>query len=143
MSVTCNRSVVFYVPPVSSTNKTDCHDITEILLKVALNTIKQTNIDSEAYLISCFYYLWYSDSNNHVILQNNSFWLYCCYEGQLPITTCVVFVLYLSLDTITCCISFKYGITINLVHKTVKILMIDVYWKWLNKYKNNAQWQLY
>ena len=31
-------------PPVSSTNKTDCLDITEILLKVALNTIKQTNI---------------------------------------------------------------------------------------------------
>jgi hypothetical protein len=29
--------------PVSSTNKTDCHDITEILFKVALNTIKQTN----------------------------------------------------------------------------------------------------
>ena len=25
--------------PVSSTNKTDCHDITEILLKVAFNTI--------------------------------------------------------------------------------------------------------
>jgi hypothetical protein len=30
-------------PPVSSTNKTDCHDITKILLKVALNTIMQTN----------------------------------------------------------------------------------------------------
>jgi hypothetical protein len=29
--------------PVSSTNKTDRHDITEILLKVALNTTKQTN----------------------------------------------------------------------------------------------------
>jgi hypothetical protein len=28
-------------PPVSSTNKTDRHDITETLLKVALNTIKQ------------------------------------------------------------------------------------------------------
>jgi hypothetical protein len=28
---------------VSSTNKTDRHDITEILLKAALNTIKQTN----------------------------------------------------------------------------------------------------
>ena len=28
-------------PPVSSTNKTDRHDMTEILLKVALNTIKQ------------------------------------------------------------------------------------------------------
>ena len=32
--------------PVSSTNKTDRHDITEILLKVALNTIKQTEIFS-------------------------------------------------------------------------------------------------
>ena len=31
------------VLPVSSTNKTDHHDITEILLKVAFNTIKQTN----------------------------------------------------------------------------------------------------
>ena len=30
--------------PVSSTNKTDHHDINEILLKVVLNTIKQTNI---------------------------------------------------------------------------------------------------
>ena len=28
-------------PPVSSTNKTDHHDITEILLKLALNTFKQ------------------------------------------------------------------------------------------------------
>jgi hypothetical protein len=28
--------------PVSSTNKTDRHDITEILLKVALNTITLT-----------------------------------------------------------------------------------------------------
>jgi hypothetical protein len=29
--------------PVSSTNKTDRHDIAEILLKVALNAIKPTN----------------------------------------------------------------------------------------------------
>ena len=35
----CDRSVV------SSTSKTDRHDITEILLKVALNTINQTNHD--------------------------------------------------------------------------------------------------
>ena len=33
----------FLRSPVSSTNKTDRHDITEILLKVALNTIKQSN----------------------------------------------------------------------------------------------------
>jgi hypothetical protein len=36
---TCDRSVVFIGTLVSSTNKTDCHDITEILLKVVLNTI--------------------------------------------------------------------------------------------------------
>ena len=34
---------LFSIFPVSSTNKTDCQDITEILLKVALNIIKQTN----------------------------------------------------------------------------------------------------
>jgi hypothetical protein len=34
----CDRSVVF---SVSSINKTDRQDITEILLKVALNTIKK------------------------------------------------------------------------------------------------------
>jgi hypothetical protein len=33
-------------PPVSSTNETDRHDITEILLKVALNTIEPTNLHS-------------------------------------------------------------------------------------------------
>jgi len=32
--------------PVSSTNKTDCHNITEILLKVALNTIKSLVVAS-------------------------------------------------------------------------------------------------
>jgi hypothetical protein len=43
-------------PPVSSTNKTDRHDITEKLLKVALNTTKpnQPNI----YSLSCDYILY-------------------------------------------------------------------------------------
>jgi len=44
LSVTCDRSIVF---SGYSTNKTDRHDITEMLLKVALNTIKQTNILDE------------------------------------------------------------------------------------------------
>ena len=46
LSVTCNRSVVFSGTPVSSTNKTDNHDIVEILLKMALNTTKpnQSNL---------------------------------------------------------------------------------------------------
>ena len=42
--------------PVSSTNKTDRHDITEILLKVALNTIKQTNSHSSYSNHSCHVY---------------------------------------------------------------------------------------
>ena len=39
----CNKVCQWFSPDtlVSSTNKTDRHDITEILLKVALNTIKQ------------------------------------------------------------------------------------------------------
>jgi hypothetical protein len=41
-SICNNRSVVFSGSSGSSTNKSDHHDITEILLKVALNTIKQT-----------------------------------------------------------------------------------------------------
>jgi hypothetical protein len=34
--------VIKFVSDSTSTNKTDRHDITEILLKVALNTIKPT-----------------------------------------------------------------------------------------------------
>jgi hypothetical protein len=48
-------------PPVSSTNKTDRHDIAEILSKVALNTIKQTNKHIADtcmwYVFFCFGYL--------------------------------------------------------------------------------------
>ena len=42
LSVTCDT--LWFSPGtlVSSTNKTDCHDIAEILLKVVLNTINQT-----------------------------------------------------------------------------------------------------
>ena len=39
---------------VSFTKKTDCHDITEILLKVALNTINQTKpVINVALHLSC------------------------------------------------------------------------------------------
>ena len=44
LSVTCDRSVVSLCTLVSSTNKTDCHGITEILLKVVLNTTNQPRI---------------------------------------------------------------------------------------------------
>ena len=49
-------------PPVSSTNKTDRNDITEILLKVALNTIKQTNKIYNIYIIYTY-----------IILSKNNF----------------------------------------------------------------------
>ena len=41
-----HSSSVFFFPgtPVSSTNKTDHYGLTEILLKVTLNTINQTNL---------------------------------------------------------------------------------------------------
>jgi hypothetical protein len=46
--------------PVSSTNKTDHHNKTEILLKVALNTIKQTNTQTKIFQFYCDgqFYLW-------------------------------------------------------------------------------------
>ena len=39
LSVTYDRSVIFSGTPVFSANEIDRHDITEILLKLALNTI--------------------------------------------------------------------------------------------------------
>ena len=42
LSVTCDRSLDFSGTTVSSTNKTNSHNTTEILLKVALNTITLT-----------------------------------------------------------------------------------------------------
>jgi hypothetical protein len=41
--VTSGGFEVFLNPPIFSIYKTDHHDITEILLKVTINTIKQTN----------------------------------------------------------------------------------------------------
>jgi hypothetical protein len=48
-------TALIYVTLVSSINKTDLHDITQILLKVALNTIKQTN----KYIVVFFYVQWF------------------------------------------------------------------------------------
>ena len=45
--------------PVSSTNKTDRHNITEIVLKVALNTIKQTKTNKHVYIHVIITYMYY------------------------------------------------------------------------------------
>jgi hypothetical protein len=55
----CDRSGFSLGPPVSSTNKTDRHDITEILLKVVLSTIKH-QIYSFVYLFAVLNYLLFS-----------------------------------------------------------------------------------
>ena len=69
LSVTYDRSVIFSGFPVSSTNKTDRHDIAEILLKAALSTINPpsycvnqslrkcilTNVVIKRFLFSLYY----------------------------------------------------------------------------------------
>jgi hypothetical protein len=50
--------------PVSSTNKTDHHDITEILLKVALNTITTTNHSPEG-IFQIFDHFFLSSGNTN------------------------------------------------------------------------------
>ena len=59
--------------PVSSTNKTDRHDITEILFKVALSTIKQTNsrlfniLYHESMVIEDIFEIIYNISHDQVV----------------------------------------------------------------------------
>ena len=57
-------------PPVSSTNKTNRHDITEILLKVVLNTIKQKNNKQLGIIL-----LNYEISANQEPLENGKFYI--------------------------------------------------------------------
>jgi hypothetical protein len=52
--------------PISSTNKTDRHNITEILLKVVLNTIKPKQ-NQRPYLTSNYY--WTSKRPRHMALE--------------------------------------------------------------------------
>ena len=54
--MTCDRSVFFRGIPVSSTNKTYLHDITEILLKVALSAITLT-LDFISCLLKFFFFI--------------------------------------------------------------------------------------
>ena len=73
MLVTYGRSVFFFSgTPVSYTNKTDRHDITELLLKVALNTITITwthliNITRENFVLKSIPPSPFSPSNDEVL----------------------------------------------------------------------------
>jgi hypothetical protein len=52
LSVTATGWWFFLGNPVSSTNKTDRHDITEIVLKVALSTITHPHCSLQSHLSS-------------------------------------------------------------------------------------------
>ena len=73
--MTCDRSVVF------STNKTDRNDITEILLKVALNTINQIKPSDRTLILTLvnmvFYLFRVSFVFNTKISFNNCNLLFC------------------------------------------------------------------
>jgi len=70
-SVTCGRLVVFFGYSGFLHIKTDCHDITEILLKVALNTINPMNI-----LFHNYVFVISSKSELHIINKNIPFSVY-------------------------------------------------------------------
>ena len=61
----------WWFSPVSSTNKTDRHDITGILLKVVLNTIKQTYTCTVHVHVPCIFIKY-----NHT---DNTKWLVCLF----------------------------------------------------------------
>jgi hypothetical protein len=42
-TATATATIIHNMPQISSNNKTDRHNITEVVLKVALSAIKQTN----------------------------------------------------------------------------------------------------
>ena len=70
VSVACGSSMDFSGTPVSSTNKTYRHDITEILLKVILNTITRMSFT----WISTWYYLQCILFNYRcIIIEDNGF----------------------------------------------------------------------
>ena len=67
--------------PVSSTNKTDHHDITEILLKVALTTIKQTG----HFFILYHYHIFKTNLIKIISLIYSVYWYVASWEKYLKI----------------------------------------------------------
>ena len=85
--------------PVSSTNKTDRHDITEILLKVVLNTINTKFCHSAFY----FWFKVWQMSNNNYIFDCQCSWQY-------------MFVLYFHRLEI-------YSLTLDLIGRDIFLLL--------------------
>jgi hypothetical protein len=105
-------------PPVSSTNKTDCHDITEKLLKVALNTIKPNQTKFVLLLLSIIYKL-------------HSFWPYLIFTGsfysQVSIYATCTWVNYYCYHHSIEGSLHSQEVTSNFLFLTVKFLQINFY----------------
>ena len=69
-------------PPVSSINKTDRHDIMEILLKVALNTIKQNKKEKPNEKHREWYIIRYNYPKESSIVTTRPFSLPCYLQGS-------------------------------------------------------------
>ena len=71
---------------VSSTNKTDCYDMTEILLKMALNTIEQTKTKKNSLLIFLSSKIWWLKLKNIVHVYNYMYiYLFTCRYRCVPV----------------------------------------------------------
>jgi hypothetical protein len=81
--------------PVSSTNKTDSHDITEILLKVALNIINHycSNQMKNKKYYNKVPIMYYSEKTTDLLQVTNKLYHKCCTEytsswTEFELTTC-------------------------------------------------------
>ena len=149
--------------PVSSTNKTDCHNITEILLKVVLNTIyqptnqflRQNGVGPWKFTIIFSTWTW-SISASFIILQKLiclfSFiaWYHSpCFSGSLWMLA----VLNLFVFNFQCCnFIFSKNVIFSKLLKIISIstfvlLLCDIFlkhflsstiWTWGLKYGNKA-----
>ena len=90
-------------PPVSSTNKTVHHDITEILLKVALNTIKQTNKPFKHYRQD-----WNTANNLCDLMFLAVTWFSKKKKGSSEYCSCVQYSLFLLTRNLNCWYMYIY-----------------------------------
>ena len=88
MLVTCGRLVIFTGTPVSSADKIDRYDITEILLKAALNTITLTQCWNTIYQ---YFMAVFNSKNKRITRWRNSKCLICTNIHQTVTTDGVVY----------------------------------------------------
>ena len=77
-------------PPVSPTNKTERHDIAEILLKVALSTIKQTNRCSTRFVMHVYMVVKLLSLTMPTLYEIIVWWIFGVHVWQIVMSTLYV-----------------------------------------------------